>query len=124
VREIDEHRHVMTKCTLCVDRIYDQALPEGERRPACVMACPTSARLFGDIHDPESAASKAIQENGGYQLMPEWGTSPANHYLPRHKQEIKVREEDLERVDNPLKVDGRLPKPALKSPSLDDVTSW
>jgi Fe-S-cluster-containing dehydrogenase component len=124
VREIDEHRHVMTKCTLCVDRIYDQSLPVAERKPACVMACPTSARLFGDIHDPESAASKAIQENGGYQLMPEWGTSPANHYLPRHKQEIKVREEDLERVDNPLKVDGRLPKPALKSPSLDDVTSW
>jgi hypothetical protein len=56
--------------------------------------------------------------------MPEWGTHPANHYLPRRKTEIKVRVEDLERVDNPLKIDGRLPKPALKAPSLDDVTSW
>ncbi len=27
-REIDEQQKVMTKCTLCVDRIYDQALPE------------------------------------------------------------------------------------------------
>jgi hypothetical protein len=30
----------------------------------------------------------------------------------------------LERVDNPLKVDGRLPKPATDAPALDDVTSW
>jgi hypothetical protein len=48
-----------------------------------VLACPTSARLFGDIHDPESVVSKAIAERGGYQLMPEWETKPANHYLPR-----------------------------------------
>jgi hypothetical protein len=48
-----------------------------------VLACPTSARLFGDIHDPESVVSKAIRERGGYQLMPEWETKPANHYLPR-----------------------------------------
>jgi hypothetical protein len=88
------------------------------------MACPTNARLFGDIHDPQSEVSRAIQDAGGYQLMPEWGTHPANHYLPRRKTEIKVRVEDLERVDNPLKIDGRLPKPALKAPSLDDVTSW
>jgi Fe-S-cluster-containing dehydrogenase component len=27
------------------------------------MACPTSARLFGDIHDPESVVSMAIREN-------------------------------------------------------------
>jgi hypothetical protein len=48
-----------------------------------VLACPTSARLFGDIHDPQSVVSKAIEERGGYQLMPEWNTRPANHYLPR-----------------------------------------
>jgi Fe-S-cluster-containing dehydrogenase component len=114
----------MKKCTLCVDRIYDALLPAADRRPACVMACPTSARLFGDVHDPESEVSKAIRERGGYQLMPEWGTNPANHYLPRRKAEVKVRTEDLERVDNPLKVDGKLPRPRADEPSLDDVTSW
>ena len=114
----------MKKCTLCVDRIYDPALPEAERKPACVMACPTSARLYGDIHDPESVVSKAIREQGGYALMPEWGTQPANHYLPRRKTEFKVRPEDLQRFDNPLKVDGLLPKPATTEPALDDVTSW
>jgi sulfite dehydrogenase (quinone) subunit SoeB len=84
-REIDEQRHEMTKCTLCADRIHNEALPERDRKPACVLACPTSARLFGDIHDPESVVSKAIRERGGYQLMPEWGTKPSNHYLPRQK---------------------------------------
>jgi Fe-S-cluster-containing dehydrogenase component len=82
-RELDEERQVMTKCTLCVDRIYSETLPEAEKKPACVLACPTSARIFGDVHDPESDASKAIEERSGYALMPEWETQPANHYLPR-----------------------------------------
>ncbi len=29
------------------------------------------------------AMLKAIRERGGYQLMPEWETQAANHYLPR-----------------------------------------
>ena len=33
VRELDEERKVMTKCTLCVDRIYDAALPEATASP-------------------------------------------------------------------------------------------
>jgi len=115
---------VMKKCTLCVDRIYDASLPEIDRKPACVKACPTSARLFGDIHDPESVVSRAIREQGGYALMPEWGTHPANHYLPRRKTRLKIHEDELVRADNPLKIEGKLPKPALDEPSLDDVTSW
>jgi hypothetical protein len=56
--------------------------------------------------------------------MPEWGTQPANHYLPRRKTGMRIHEDELERADNPLKIDGRLPKPGVKTPSLDDVTSW
>jgi len=124
VREFDESRRVMTKCTLCADRIHDQALPEPERKPACVMACPTSARLFGDIHDPDSQVSRAIRESGGYQLMPEWGTKPANHYLPRRKTQLRIHPDELERADNPLRIDSQLPRPAKSDPALDDVTSW
>jgi Fe-S-cluster-containing dehydrogenase component len=79
----------MKKCTLCVDRIYDELLPPGDRKPACVMACPTNARLFGDVHDPESEVSVAIRERDGYALMPEWNTRPANQYLPRRVIPIK-----------------------------------
>ena len=123
-REIDEQQKVMKKCTLCVERIYDEKLPPAERKPACVMACPTGARLFGDIHDPDSEASRAIREQGGYALMPEWGTQPANHYLPRRKTARPIHADELVRHDNPLKVDGKLPRPATGEPALDDVTSW
>ena len=123
-RELDAQEKVMKKCTLCVDRISDTRLPEAERKPACVMACPTNARLFGDIHDPDSEASVAIREQGGYALMPEWGTRPANHYLPRRKTEMRVTADQLTRADNPLKVDGKRPKPPQDAPSLDDTTSW
>jgi len=82
---------------------------------------PTSARLFGDIHDPDSTVSVAIREQGGYQLMPEWGTHPANHYLPRRRTEVRITPDQIVRADNPLKRDGKLPKPRLDEPFLDDV---
>ena len=114
----------MKKCTLCVDRIYDTNLPETERKPACVMACPTSARLFGDVHDPQSEVSVAIREQGGYALMPEWGTNPANHYLPRRKTRLHIHEDELVRADNPLKKEQRKPSGPVTEPTLDDSTSW
>ena len=121
-REIDEEQKVMKKCTLCVDRIYDMDLPEDRRKPACVLACPTTARLFGDVHDPDSEVSTIIREQGGYQLQPEWGTNPANHYLPRRKVQSSVTKEDLVRVDNPLK-DENFTKPSDDDVTLED-SSW
>ena len=38
---------------------------------------------IGDVKDPNSEVAKAIRERGGYPLMPEWDTQPANQYLPR-----------------------------------------
>jgi sulfite dehydrogenase (quinone) subunit SoeB len=64
-REYSEVEGVMKKCTLCVDRIYNQNLPESEREPACVQACPTRARHFGDLGDPESKVSRLVAERGG-----------------------------------------------------------
>lgn len=81
-RELDGAERVMKKCTLCVDRIYNDALPEADRVPACVKACPTGARHFGDLGDPGSAASRLVAARGGFALMPEQGTRPVNRYLP------------------------------------------
>ena len=72
----------MKKCTLCVDRIYNENLPEEDRVPACVRTCPSGARHFGDLGDPESDVSKLVAERGGMDLMPEQGTKPVNKYLP------------------------------------------
>ena len=81
-REYSAVEGVMKKCTLCVDRIYNVHLDEAERQPACVQACPTRARHFGDLGDPESAVSKLVAERGGVALMPELGYAPVNRYLP------------------------------------------
>jgi hypothetical protein len=71
-----------------------------------------------------SEASIAIRDHGGYALMPEWGTHPANHYLPRRKTQLRIHTDELVRADNPLKVEGHLPKPPKGTPTLDDATSW
>jgi len=81
-REFDTDVGVMKKCTLCIDRIYNENLPEPERVPACVAACPTSARHFGDLGDPDSAVSLLVAERDGVDLMPELGYRPTNKYLP------------------------------------------
>jgi Fe-S-cluster-containing dehydrogenase component len=81
-REYSEVEGVMKKCTLCVDRIYNENLVEDERQPACVQACPTRARHFGDLGDPDSAVSKLVAERGGVDLLPELGYQPVNKYLP------------------------------------------
>ncbi|WP_179379589.1 4Fe-4S dicluster domain-containing protein [Jannaschia marina] len=81
-RELDQQAGVMKKCTLCVDRIYNDNLPEEDREPACVRTCPAGARHFGDLGDPESDVSKLVAERGGVDLMPEQGTKPVNQYLP------------------------------------------
>ena len=81
-RELDAAEGVMKKCTLCVDRIYNENLPEIDREPACVRTCPAGARHFGDFADPDSNVSKLSAERGGMDLMPELGTKPVNKYLP------------------------------------------
>lgn len=81
-REYDPSHGVMKKCTLCVDRIYNEHLAPEDRTPACVRACPTGARHFGDLGDPESAVSKLVAERGGFDLLGAFGYKPVNKYLP------------------------------------------
>ncbi|MGQ9541831.1 MAG: hypothetical protein ACUVTY_12155 [Armatimonadota bacterium] len=55
--------------------------------PACVVACPTTARIFGDVEDPNSKISRYIAEQqqttgrAPFKLLPEAQTQPANMYL-------------------------------------------
>jgi Fe-S-cluster-containing dehydrogenase component len=81
-REYDDDAGVMKKCTLCIDRIYNENLEEVERVPACVSTCPASARHFGDFSDPNSKVSIMTRDRGGYDLMAEMGYKPTNKYLP------------------------------------------
>ncbi len=81
-REYDSDAGVMKKCTLCVDRIYNDNLPLTERVPACVSTCPAGARHYGDLGDPTSAVSQLVDERGGFDLMASLGYAPTNKYLP------------------------------------------
>ena len=89
-REMDPTEKVMKKCTLCVDRIYNDNLPEEDREPACVRTCPAGARHFGDLSDPTSEVSQLVAERGGMDLMPEQGTKPVNKYLPPRPRDAQT----------------------------------
>src|SRR5262249_31883334 len=81
-REYDYEEGVMKKCTLCIDRIYNDATDAQGRIPACVVACPVGARHFGDLGDPQSVVSELVADRGGVALLPELGMKPVNRYLP------------------------------------------
>ena len=98
-REYSPTEGVMKKCTLCVDRIYNEHIPEAQRQPACVQACPTRARSFGDFNDPDSEVSLKSLARGGQALMPELGYKPVNRYLPPRKKQAVCAESGEERLD-------------------------
>lgn len=53
-----------------------EALVKAGKSPACVSACPVSARAFGDIHDPDSTISKRVAVSKTEKLLPHKGTQP------------------------------------------------
>lgn len=65
----------MAKCTLCAHRV-DQGL-----EPACVVTCPTDARIFGDLEPDDGKLQKLIKERKGWSLLPEAKTKPSVFYL-------------------------------------------
>jgi Fe-S-cluster-containing dehydrogenase component len=100
-REFDADEGVMKKCTLCIDRIYNDNLAPEERQPACVMVCPTHARSYGDLGDPASAVSELVAERGGRDLMPELGYRPVNKYLPPRRGRMAAAPSVPERLPSP-----------------------
>ncbi len=98
-REYSPTEGVMKKCTLCVDRIYNEHIPEAQRQPACVQACPTRARSFGDFADPESEVSIKSRERNGQALMPELDYKPVNRYLPPRKKQNVCAAPNEEQLD-------------------------
>ena len=78
VGEADAHVHkggTVEKCTFCKNLI-----DRGEV-PACMQLCPGRARFWGDLDDPESDVSKAIEGREFIQLHEEAGTAPKVYYL-------------------------------------------
>jgi molybdopterin-containing oxidoreductase family iron-sulfur binding subunit len=65
----------MTKCTFCHNRVSEGKVP------ACAMTCPTEARIFGDLDDPQSDVRRAIQSRKGYQPLAQHNTQSKVFYI-------------------------------------------
>jgi dimethyl sulfoxide reductase iron-sulfur subunit len=81
-------RGVVEKCSFCshrIDRGKELGWKPGiapEATPACVVACPVGARIFGDLNDHESEVSYLLATNPYIRLREDMGTFPHVYYLP------------------------------------------
>ncbi len=65
---------VMEKCTFCLHRTREGKMP------ACLEVCPTGARKFGNILDPESDVRKILESKRVFVLKQDLGTLPRFFY--------------------------------------------
>jgi Fe-S-cluster-containing dehydrogenase component len=66
---------VMEKCTFCLHRTRRGELP------ACLEACPTGARVFGNLLDPKSEIRWVLENKRVFVLKEELGTRPRFFYF-------------------------------------------
>jgi Fe-S-cluster-containing dehydrogenase component len=66
---------VVEKCTFCLHRTRKG------RMPACLEACPTGARKFGNMNDPNSEIRKIIESKRVYVLKEDLATLPRFYYF-------------------------------------------
>jgi len=69
-------KRVPIKCDFCVHR-----LDAGKRVTACAEVCPTRARIFGDLDDPQSPIHALITRQYSFRLHVEKGTDPQVYYV-------------------------------------------
>ena len=66
---------VMEKCTFCLHRTRKGKMP------ACLEACPTGARVFGNLLDPKSEIRTVLANKRVFVLKEELGTKPNFFYF-------------------------------------------
>jgi Fe-S-cluster-containing dehydrogenase component len=67
--------NIVEKCIFCDHRIKNNELPY------CVSACPSSARIFGDLDDAGSDVAKLLKQHQSFVLKEEEGTKPNVYYI-------------------------------------------
>ena len=85
-------RGVMEKCSFCIQRVQEARLTakkegrkvaDGDIKVACQQSCPSDAIVFGDLADPQSKVSKAVETHKGYHLLEEINVKPRVSFLPK-----------------------------------------
>jgi Fe-S-cluster-containing dehydrogenase component len=81
---------VVEKCTFCSHRLqkateearaHHVPLRKVAYQPACVEACPADAMVFGDLSNPDDAASRLTANRRAERLLEDLGTEPKVIYL-------------------------------------------
>ncbi len=80
VRFFHPKYNVAEKCNFCYHRITKGM------KPACVGACPFSARQIGDIKKPDDPVTKIIKTERTGILKEEFGTNPQVYYIGLDKE--------------------------------------
>ncbi|MEA3411959.1 MAG: 4Fe-4S dicluster domain-containing protein [Pseudomonadota bacterium] len=65
---------VVEKCHFCIQRTREN------RQPACQEACPTGARVFGNLLDPDSEIRYVLENKAVFRLKEDLGTEPKFWY--------------------------------------------
>lgn len=78
-RHFSEARRAVDKCDFC----WEARLSRGETNTACAAACPTGARTFGNLTDPENVVYKLVHqiEEMVWVIRPEDDTKPNVFYM-------------------------------------------
>jgi tetrathionate reductase subunit B len=71
-------KKIVDKCDYCLAR------RQSGREPACVETCPTRARMFGDLNDPDSPVAMLLKKTKTVRVVnPESDTDPVMYYIDR-----------------------------------------
>ena len=80
---INKDTKTADKCTWCYHRVRKGKLP------ACVNACPTGARKFGDLNDPSSEVSKIYNSKSRLKVLKkDLGNEPSLYYIDLHEEVV------------------------------------
>lgn len=79
-RFMNTFTHTADKCTWCYHRVRKGM------QPACVQICPTAARQFGRIDDPQGAVGAVFRKQKLQVLKPETGNEPMVGYIGLDKE--------------------------------------
>ena len=67
--------NTVEKCIFCDHRV------KNNEEPYCVSACPSGARVFGDLSDQGGAVYALLKKHKHFVLKPEEGTKPNVYYI-------------------------------------------
>ncbi len=75
-------RRIADKCDFCQHRI------ERNQEPACVVTCPTRARVFGDLNDPESDVRLLLEKEELVRIIGPHSNTRPNIYYHQGTQQL------------------------------------